>query len=225
MRSVGTGQWEEEVFGDLRYRVLLPHDYSPERKYPLVVFLHGSGERGSDNVAQITKGVGAFNTRHVRGRFPCIVVAPQAPAGGSFGGAWYPNMWTTQNAVVALVKELSTRRTVDVNCMYLTGLSMGAIGGWEILVRHPGLFAAAMLVCGEPKVGWADSLAGVPIWAFHGSRDDVVPVEPARALCAELARRGSPVKWTEYSGVGHTSWDRAFGEAQVYDWLFEQKRG
>jgi len=224
MRSVGTGQWEEEVFGDLRYRVLLPHDYSPERKYPLVVFLHGSGERGSDNVAQITKGVGAFNTRHVRGRFPCIVVAPQAPAGGSFGGAWYPGMWTTQDAVVALVKELSSRRTVDAKCMYLAGLSMGAIGGWEILVRHPRLFAAAMLVCGEPKVGWADSLDGVPLWAFHGSRDDVVPVEPARALCGELARRGSPVKWTEYAGVGHASWDRAFGEAQVYDWLFEQRR-
>jgi pimeloyl-ACP methyl ester carboxylesterase len=161
MRALSTGQWEEEVFADLRYRVLLPHDYSPEKKYPLVVFLHGSGERGSDNVAQLTKGVGAFNTRHVRARFPCIVVAPQAPAGGSFGGAWYPGLWATQDAVARLTRELSGRRTVDVERMYLAGLSMGAIGGWELLVRHPGLFAAAMLVCGEPKVAWAEALSGV----------------------------------------------------------------
>lgn len=224
MRLSGTGQWEEEVFGDLRYRVLLPHDYSPDRKYPLVVFLHGSGERGSDNVAQLTKGVGAFNTKHVRGRFPCIVVAPQAPSGGSFGGAWYPGLWTTQDAVAALVRELGGRRTVDVDRMYLAGLSMGAIGGWELLVRHAGLFAAAVLVCGEPKVAWAESLVGIPIWAFHGAHDDVVPAEPAKALCAELTRRGSPVTFTEYPGVGHASWDRAFGESAVYEWLFAQKK-
>ncbi len=225
MRALSTGQWEEEVAGDLRYRVLLPHEYSPARRYPLVVFLHGSGERGSDNVAQLTKAVGAFNSRHVRARFPCIVVAPQAPAGGSFGGAWYPRMWATQDAVARLTRELSGRRTVDSDRMYLAGLSMGAIGGWELLVRHPGLFAAAMLVCGEPKVAWADALLGVPLWAFHGAADDVVPVEPAKALCAELARRSSPVTWTEYAGVGHASWDRAFGEAGVYEWLFAQSRG
>lgn len=225
MRALSTGQWEEEVLGDLRYRVLLPHDYSPARKYPLVVFLHGSGERGSDNVAQLTKGVGAFNTKHVRSRFPCIVVAPQAPGGGSFGGAWYPGLWATQDAVARLTRELAGRRTVDRSRMYLAGLSMGAIGGWELLVRHPELFAAAMLVCGEPKVGWAEALAGIPVWAFHGSADDVVPVEPAKALCEELTRRGSPVKWTEYAGVGHSSWDRAFGEAAVYEWLFAQRRG
>jgi predicted peptidase len=223
MRSPGAGKWEPEVFEDLPYRVLLPHDYSPTRKYPLVVFLHGSGERGKDNVSQLTKGVGAFNTRHVRSRFPCIVVAPQAPPGGSFGGAWYPSLWSTQDAVMRLTKELASRRSVDETRVYLTGLSMGAIGGWEILVRHPGVFAAAMLVCGEPKVEWARDLGKTPIWAFHGAGDDVVPIEPARALCTELTRRGHHVKWTEYPDVAHVSWDLAFDDPAVYPWLFSHR--
>jgi predicted peptidase len=99
---------------------------------------------------------------------------------------------------------------------------MGAIGGWEMLVRHPDLFAAAMLVCGEPKPEWAPELLGAPIWAFHGALDDVVTPGPARALCGELARQGSPVRFTEYADLAHISWNRAFNEAAVYDWLFAQ---
>ncbi len=211
--------WLAETFEQVPYRVLLPVDYTPAVRYPLVVFLHGSGERGDDNLRQLDKGVGAFSSDDVRARHPCIVVAPQAPAGGSFGGAWYPGQWTTQDAVARLTRELSGRRSVDPARVVLAGLSMGAIGGWELLVRHPGLFRAAALVCGEPRPEWADALAGVPIWAFHGSRDDVVPAGPARELCATLRARGSPVRWTEYEGLGHVSWDRAFAEPELFPWL------
>ena len=101
---------------------------------------------------------------------------------------------------------------------------MGAIGGWEILARDPQLFAAAALVCGEPNPAWIDALSGIPIWAFHGSRDDVVPPAPAKNLCAELVRRGNPVKWTEYADLAHVSWDRALAEPALLEWFFAQRR-
>jgi predicted peptidase len=212
--------WEADSFEGLPYRFLLPENYTGNVRYPLVVFLHGSGERGNDNRQQLAKGVGAFASKNVRARFPCIVVAPQAPSGGSFGGAWYPGDTSVQDRVARLTRELAGRRSVDPGRVYLTGLSMGAIGGWEILVRHPGLFAKAMLVCGEPKVEWAGDLTDVAVWAFHGSLDDVVPPAPARALCEELRRRGSFARWTEYADLAHVSWDRAFGAMEVYEWLF-----
>ena len=218
------GRWQPDRFEDLPYRVLLPHHYSLGERYPLLLFLHGSAERGDDNVSQLHRGVEVFNTPHVREAFPCIVVAPQAPAGGSFGGAWYPQRWSTQDSVARLVGELSTRRTVDPSRLYLAGLSMGAIGGWELLVRHRALFAAAVLICGEPKLEWAPNLVGTPIWALHGSRDEVVRPEAARALCEDLKRRGSPARWTEYPELAHESWDRAFAEPELFPWLFGQRR-
>jgi predicted peptidase len=213
--------WHPEVFKTLPWRVRLPEGYAPQQhRYPLVLFLHGSAERGADNHAQLRNGVGAFSQHQFRARFPCIVVAPQAPAGGSFGGQWYPGQHETQDVVFELLRELLTRRSVDPTRVYLTGLSMGAIGGWEMLAREPSLFAAAALVCGEPNPDWADAIR-TPIWAFHGMRDDVVPPGPAQKLCAALRAKGHEARFTPYDDLAHESWDRAFHDPQLPEWLWQ----
>jgi predicted peptidase len=216
--------WQHDEFHGLPYRALLPLNYAPhERRYPLVVFLHGSAERGHDNQAQLKNGVGAFASPGARGRFQAIVVAPQAPTGGSFGGQWYPGQRATQDLVLALVDELAGRRSVDPTRLYLTGLSMGAIGGWELLARAPARFAAAALVCGEPNPAQVDAITA-PLWAFHGLRDDVVPPGPAIAACERLRARGQEALFTGYPDLAHESWERAFHEPSLTDWLLAHHR-
>src|SRR4051812_7344320 len=142
MSQTTSGRWEHDTVEGLPCRVLLPHDYQPARsRYPLVVFLHGSGERGDDNQAQLKLGVAGFNTPSVRTRHPAIVVAPQAAAGASWGGTWYGGSTPTQEAVIRLTRTLASRSSVDGARVYLVGISMGAIGGWDLLARAPGLFA------------------------------------------------------------------------------------
>ncbi len=216
--------WQHDEFHGLPYRALLPLHYAPhERRYPLVLFLHGSAERGRDNHAQLKNGIGAFARDAVRTRFPCIVVAPQAPSGGSFGGQWYQGQRATQDLVLGLVDELAGRRSVDPSRLYLTGLSMGAIGGWEMLARAPTRFAAAALVCGEPNPSQVDAIT-TPLWAFHGLRDDVVPPGPAIAACERLRARGLEAPFTGYAELAHESWELAFHEPSLPDWLFSHHR-
>lgn len=124
------GAWEVDSIEGLPARVLLPHDYQPaHHTYPLVVFLHGSGERGTDNRAQLRLGVQGFNTALVRGRHPAIVVAPQAPPGASWGGTWYGGSTPVQQAAIRLTRTLAARASVDASRVFLVGVSMGAIGG------------------------------------------------------------------------------------------------
>jgi len=218
------GAWEQDVLEGLPARVLLPHDYQPVRHhYPLVVFLHGSGERGNDNRAQLRLAVHGFNTVAVRARHPAIIVAPQAPAGASWGGTWYGGSTNAQAAVVRLARGLAGRASVDPRRVYLVGISMGAIGGWDLLVRAPGLFAAALLVCGDADPASSEALRDLPIWAFHGEADDVVPPANARATAARLAAVGGRTRYTELAGVGHRAWEPVFQSPEVYEWLFAQR--
>jgi predicted peptidase len=218
------GRWEHDLFEGLPSRVLLPHDYQPARlRYPLVIFLHGSGERGDDNHAQLRLGVHAFNAPVLRARYPAIVVAPQAPRGQSFGGTWYGGSTPVQEAVIRLTRGLAQKGSVDPQRVYLVGLSMGAIGGWDLLVRAPGLFAAALLVCGEPDPETAPALRDLPIWSLHGSADDAVLPDNDRAIAARFAALGAKARYTELPGVGHEAWDPVFADPQVYDWLFAQR--
>jgi predicted peptidase len=218
--------WHAETLEGLPCRILLPDDYQPARtRYPLVVFLHGSGERGDDNQAQLRHGVLGFAEPGVRARHPAIVVAPQAPARANWGGTWYGGSTPTQAAVIRLTRTLAARSSVDAARVYLAGLSMGAIGGWDLLAREPGLFTAALLVCGDPDPGNAAVLADTPIWAFHGSDDEVVRPENDRALARRVADLGGRLRYTELDGVGHEAWVPVFANAAVYDWLFAQRRG
>lgn len=219
------GPWLPDVLQGLPVRVLLPEPYEPQRtQYPLVVYLHGSGERGTDNAAQLRNGVRVFESPDLRQRHPCIVVAPQCDRDDTFGGSWYGGPSRTQRAVVAMVRELCTRRSVDSRRVSVIGFSMGAIGLWDLIAHHRDLFAAAVPISGDLDVSLARDLLSFPLWAFHGERDELVSNANTREMYAMMQKLGGLARYTEFPGIGHDAWQPAFARADLFDWLFEQRR-
>jgi predicted peptidase len=218
--------WHAETMHGLPCRVLLPDDYDPaQRRYPLVLSLHGSGERGDDNVAQLRNGLAHLSTPDFRRRHPCVVVAPQAPRGHTFGGSWYGGRTPLQDTLVALLNDLRGRRSIDPDRVYGVGFSMGAIGLWDLCRRHRSLFAAIVPIAGDVDVtdDLVDELAGLPVWAVCGHADTLVPPDNTRALLARLSTRGD-ARFTELRDVGHDCWRQAFSQTALWDWLFAQRR-
>lgn len=210
--------WGEEVMGGLPCRVLVPHPYEPTaQRYPLVVSLHGSGERGTDNHAQLRNGLAMFEHRR-----DAIVVAPQLPAGATWGGSWYGGDTEGQRALVALVRELRGRSSVDHRRVYGVGYSMGAIGLWDILVRHPALLTAAVLIAGDLDLESAAVLVNTPLWAIVGGRDEHVHPGNVRTFGRLVDERDGIAKVTEIATAGHDVWQHAFAHAPLWDWLFAQ---
>ncbi len=213
-----------------RYQIYVPR-YAP-RHLPVILFLHGSGERGADGVAQTDVGLGHAIRVHPE-RFPAIVIFPQAPANGN----WRDGRALALAALARAEHEFAT----DRDRVYLTGISMGGNGVWQLAYRDPRRFAAIIAVCGfvaplhdypgvvpgaaDPAGEVARRVAGVPAWIVHGGADPVVPVEASRRLAAALTAAGSPVRYVELPGVGHDAWDAAFGDAEMVGWLFGQRRG
>lgn len=219
------------------YRLLLPIDLRAGEKYPLVLFFHGSGERGNENLKQLANGARRFARADARSRFPCFVLAPQCPT--HFGNQ--PTMWTGTREEMHLLKlapqpaiplqtalELSEMiqetYPVDPDRVYLSGISMGGFATWEALIRNPQRYAAAMPVCGGGDTSHADRIKDIPVWAFHGADDPVVPIECSRMMINGIEKAGGHPRYTEYPGVGHNSWDRAYAEPELLSWLFTQKR-
>lgn len=214
----------------LLYRLFRPAGMDEKQKYPLVLFLHGAGERGDDNQAQIRNGVRFFLQNQAT--FPCFLVAPQCP--GKF--QWVDTPWgnlkhtipaqptepmqSTIELLPALQKEFAA---IDPKRVYVTGLSMGGFGTWDLVSRFPRKFAAAVPICGGADEAQAPAIAKVPVWVFHGGADDVVKTVRSRNIVAALKAAGGSPKYTEYPGVGHGSWDQAYGEAELFPWLFSQK--
>ena len=204
---------------------------------PVILFLHGAGERGRDGVAQTTVGLGPAVARRAED-FPAIVVMPQAPATGAWTGA------AARAAVVAL-DDAMEEFGGDPARVYLTGVSMGGYGACEIALADPEGFAALVPVCGglRPHVAFPGStdraasgsatslvdraaarLARIPIRVFHGSADRIVPVGESRVMVDALRRAGADVLYTEYPGVGHNAWDPAYAEPELWSWMFGQRR-
>lgn len=202
--------WDSDEFEGLKYRF---HHPGPGR-WPVIVFLHGSGERGDDNASHLKNGV------EVLAGWPAIIVAPQCPRGQSWGGSWWREVTPPQAQVARLVQHLTARASVDAGRVSLVGFSMGAIGGWELVTRHRALFSAFVPIAGDVEVEDAKALAGFPIWAFHGADDDAVP----NAHIREIARRGYVSKYTEFPGVGHMSWRPALETPHLQEWLLGQRR-
>jgi len=230
-------RFEARVFEDpsgakLLYRLLKPKDYSPSVKYPVVVFLHGAGERGDDNKAQLIHGMSDYASDALMGKYPCFVLAPQCPKGKQwvdvpFGSLKHdmpqqPSdaLRLTMDAVAALEKEFS----IDPDRWYITGLSMGGYGTWDALQRYPNRFAAAVPICGGGDTKLASRIIHIPIWAFHGDKDQAVPTERSRQMIAALREAGGMPKYTEYANVGHDSWTATYKDPAMHEWMFAQKR-
>ncbi len=216
----------------LPYRLLKPMNVDPKETYPLVVFLHGAGERGDDNEAQLRHGVPEFLTPENRKDRPCFLIAPQCPAEQK----WVDVDWgadshlqpkepaESMRLVLGLIDEARKDYPVDPKRIYITGLSMGGFGTWDILARRPDLFAAAVPICGGADEMTAPKIAKIPIWAFHGAKDGAVKVSRARNMIEALKKAGGEPKYTEYPDVGHDSWVPAYKDADMMKWLFQQKR-
>ena len=213
-----------------RYQVYVPR--GAPRHLPVILFLHGSGERGEDGLAQTDVGLGHAIRLHPQ-RFPAVVVFPQAPANGNW----------REGRPLALAARARTERecATDRDRVYLAGISMGGNGAWQLAYQDPRRFAAIVAVCefvaplhdypgvvpgaADPAGEVARQVAGVPAWIVHGGADPVVPVEASRRMAAALTAAGSPVHYVELPGVGHDAWDVAFGDAAMVEWLFAQRRG
>ena len=213
----------------LPYRLFIPQRYDSSMSYPLVLWLHGSAGRGIDNMKNITGGnylgAHAWTEDSIQLKHPCFVVAPQCPE---------TTLWVSNDGrdtppdqldfVVALIANLRQSYQIDSNRIYVAGQSMGGIAVWEIISRYPNLFAAAMPICGIGNTLRAPTLTHIPIWAFHGAGDSSIPVERTREMINAIKQAGGHPKYSEYDGIGHEVWNRAFRERELLPWIFAQKR-
>ncbi len=210
------------------YRLYVPEERVRARPLPLIVYLHGAGGAGNDNLRQIsggnTAGTRLFASAAVQTKHPAFVVAPQMP-GKIRGVIPIPTRRRlTRPWCWSLSRLLSKEFRIDADRVYLTGQSLGGRGTWDLVSKRPNVFAAAVPLCGDGNAQRMRAAGTVPIWAFHGAQDEVVPVAGSRELVAALKSAGSSVKYTEYPDVGHDVWTRAYADPQLPDWLFAQKR-
>jgi predicted peptidase len=221
-----------------RYQVYVSADYDPHKKWPVILFLHGAGERGNDGLIQTDVGLGHAIREHAA-NFPFIVVMPQCRK---------EKLWTDPDmqaqALAALDRSIKEFHG-DRDRIYLTGLSMGGYGTWDLAVKYPRRFAAYVVVCGgirgperfpqlhvsladDPKIAdpyseTARRIGKTPVRIFHGGDDPAVPVEESRKMAEALKSAGADVQYTEYPGVGHDSWQKAYAEPDLVPWLLKQK--
>ena len=229
---------EVTVAGQTRgYQVFVPKHDASAAPLPIILFLHGSGERGSDNEVQATVGLPAYVRKHMDD-FPAIVVIPQAPNDSE---------WTEDAGPIALAAlDAATREFHgDAKRTYLTGLSMGGYGTWELALQQPTRYAALVPICGGLTVDWTDkrptmqahsvadsqdpfaataqALKNVPTWIFHGAKDDAVPPAQSRRMYAALQAAHAPnAHYTEFPDANHNSWDPAYATPELWTWLFQQ---
>jgi len=228
--------YEEYIHnGDtLRYRLLTPLHYDIHKKYPLIVFLHGSGERGRDNAAQLVHGGALFLQDSIREKYPAFVLFPQLPNDSTWGpltrtetGRMFPAdapPTVPGRLVGELVDSLNKTGKIETKKVYIGGLSLGGMGTFDLLARYPQKWAAGFPICGAGAVENAKKFKSIPVWIFHGGADPVVPVQGSRDYYEALKKLKAEVKYSEYPGVGHNSWDNAFAEPDLVPWLLSHKR-
>jgi predicted peptidase len=224
----------------LPYRILLPLNYDVSKKYPLILVLHGAGERGNDNESQLVHGSYLFLKDSVRQQYPGIVVFPQCAANSFWSNAEFKFDSATgkgrlyflaageptlsMKLAQELLKKIIDDYPVNKKQIYVGGLSMGGMGTFEIVRRNPQLFAAAFPICGGGATATATLIKKVKWWVFHGDADDVVPPNLSVEMVEALKAAGADVKFSLYPGVNHNSWDNAFAEPELLQWLFSIKK-
>lgn len=230
-------QKKEFVYkGDtLKYQVLFPENYNINKKYPLVLFLHGSGERGNDNELQLTHGSSMFLNAENREKYPAIIIFPQCPsdeywveisrANNQFSFPENPKISTPMLLTKKLLDYYVKNEEVDKNRIYVMGLSMGGMGTFDLICRYPKYFAAAVPICGGVNTTRMKKVKNLPIRIFHGGADPVVNKQFSIDAYNELKKEGSTkVEYIEFPGVGHNSWDSAFTYPDFMKWVFKQKK-
>lgn len=224
--------YRSKTYSSLPYRLLVPRGYTSSRKYPLVLFLHGVGERGADNTKQLHAGLNIFADEKKMDRHPCFIAAPQCPADSWWVDADHEAdrhvMSDRPTAALAmsleLVDSLSNEFSIDTGRIYVVGYSMGGFGAWEAIQRRPDLFAAAVPACGGGDETLARRIRRVPIWAFHGAHDPIVNIARSRNMIHALIAAGGVPRYTEYAEVNHFCWGLAFGDSDMHEWLFSRKK-
>ena len=217
----------------LGYRLLKPLDYDATKKYPLVLFLHGAGERGDDNASQLKHGAPLFIQPDVREKYACFVVAPQCPAEQKWADIDWSSDTPTQpekvsesmGLTLAAIEGLQKEFSIDGDRLYVTGLSMGGYGTWDLVTRFPDKWAAAAPICGGGDKTKAALAKAVPIWAFHGVEDPAVKLVRTTEMIDAIEAAGGHPLYSEYPYVTHDSWTTAYQEAEFLPWLFAQRRG
>jgi predicted peptidase len=208
------------------YRLFIPENYDKAQKYPLVLWLHGAGGAGSDNLKQIQDdqidGTHLWTNYENQERFPAFVVVPQGS--GTWTASGRTVLSTQLSTVVALLEALQMEFNIDANRLYVAGQSDGAFGVWTLITQKPQLFAAAIAVCGGGNPAYAGRVQHMPLWIFHGERDGAVPVDESRRMVDAVKRAGGNPRYTEYRTIGHDAWKRAFAEKGLADWLFSQHK-
>lgn len=232
-------KWLVQGGDTMPYRILLPENYDSSKKYPLVFFLHGAGERGNDNEAQLVHGGKLFLKEEVRKNFPAIVIFPQCAQESYWSNVlrsfdstrtikhyFLPGGEATNamKLLQSLLKFILQGYPIRTEQVYVGGLSMGGMGTFELVRRCPGIFAAAFPICGGAAVETVTTMDKISWWIFHGGKDDIVsPLFSAR-MAQALQQSKVDVKYTVYPEANHNSWDAAFSEPELFTWLFAQKR-
>ena len=205
---------ETRVPVSLDYLVAVPADYDAKENWPLLLFLHGAGERGND--LERVKKHGPPKLVEQGKPLPFVVVSPQCPADG-----W----WSSKPLeLMALVDEIAAKYKIDQDRIYLTGLSMGGFGTWMLAAHAPDRFAAIVPICGGGEPLSARRLTQMPTWVFHGAKDPVVPLKRSEEMVESLKKLNGNVKFTIYPEAGHDSWTEAYDNPELYEWLLQQRR-
>lgn len=207
-----SAQLNTQVKVQLGYLLYLPKDYEKEKSWPLVLFLHGAGERGDD--LELVKKHGPPKLIAAGKEFPFIVVSPQCPK----------DKWWEPIELVALLDEIGGKYKVDPDRIYVTGLSMGGFGSWRLAAYSPERLAAIAPICGGGETYWTREFAHLPVWAFHGAKDTGVPLDRSQAMVDALKKNGGEPKFTIYPEAGHDSWTATYDNPEFYEWLLAQSR-
>ncbi len=226
--------WKSETGSKLPYRIIYPEGFKPNKYdlYPLVLFLHGAGERGNDNKSQLKHIAPKFLEEDFKRNNKAIIVFPQCPKKDYWVNI--EERWSKINSslpptpamenVISLMEDLYSKQYVDQDQIYVAGLSMGAFGTFDLLSRKPEMFAAAIAVCGGADLSKVQNYKDIPIQIFHGAKDEVVPVKLSQDIHSALSSIDGKSTYTEYPEGGHLVWDKAFSQPDLLAWLFKQKK-
>jgi predicted peptidase len=214
----------------LLYRLLKPFNYDSSKKHPLVLCLSGVGGRGNDNITQIAGCWPAqiLSNNENRKRYPAFLFVPQCPNKSHWGAEDLdksPSNVDVESLVFEVISELEVEFNIDTTRRYVTGQSMGGFGTWHYILTKPQMFAAAIPVCGGGNPELVHNIIDVPVWAFHGQKDKIVPVENSRDMIDAIIKAGGNPRYNEFTDADHVSWPLAFDTPGLLAWIFNQKKG